>query len=198
MLDLTKGQKVNLAHTNKGLSEMLVGLGWDANRNSLKNFIKGLFTGDTTMDLDAYAILLKNGELEGNSDIVNYQNLRHKTKAIRHCGDNLTGEGKGDDEQIEINLSALPKEYDKVIIAVDIYSAKRKKQHFGMVENAFVRLVDKNNGEEVCRYSLVKGFDGMTAMVLGELYRNTNNEWEFIAIGQGYANGIEEIKAQYR
>ena len=136
------------------------------------------------IDCDAFALLLKNGKLTGKEDIVYFGNLTHKSRSVMHMGDNLTGEGEGDDEQIMIDLNQVPSEYDRIVIAVNIYQAEARNQHFGMIKNAFVRLVDARNNNEMCIYNLTENYSGQTAMLFGEVYRY-NGEWKFSAIGTG-------------
>lgn len=136
------------------------------------------------IDCDASAILLINGKLSGNGDLVYFGNLQHKSRMVQHMGDNLTGAGDGDDEQILIDLAGMPKQYDRIVIVVNIYDAVRRKQHFGMIRNAFIRLVDGKTNREMCRYNLTEDYSGMTAMIFGEIYRY-NGEWKFSAVGQG-------------
>ena len=180
-ISLQKGQKVSLSKDNAGLSQVLVGLGWDEAPQTKGGFFA---PKPKPIDCDASAILLQGGKLRDKADIVYFGNLSHKSGTIQHMGDNLTGAGDGDDEQILVDLSAVPAEYDRVVIVVNIYQAVQRKQHFGMIQNAFIRLVDKRTGGEMCRYSLTDSYSGMTAMIFGEIYRY-NGEWKFNAIGQG-------------
>lgn len=177
-VNLQKGQKVDLTKGNAGLKTLVVGLGWD---EAPRKF--SLFSKHEDIDCDASAILLKNGKLAGNVDVVYYGNLTHMSGAVRHCGDNLTGAGDGDDEQIIVELSRVPTDYDKIVFVVNIYQAIQRKQQFGMIKNAFIRVVDADNGKELCRYNLSENYDGKTAMVFGEVYRY-NGEWKFGAIGE--------------
>jgi len=136
--------------------------------------------------------------LTSNSDILYFGNLRHMSGAIQHMGDNLTGAGDGDDEQIVVELNKVPQDYDKIVLVVNIYQAVNRKQHFGLIENAFIRLVDARTNQEMCRYNLTESYNGMTAMVFGEVYRH-NGEWKFSAIGQGTNDpGIGELSAKYK
>ena len=141
--------------------------------------------------------MLKNGKFVDQKDLVYYGNLRHKSGTVNHQGDNLTGEGEGDDEQIIIDLSKVPQEYDKIVIVVNIYQAVQRNQHFGLIENAFIRLVDARNNKEMCKYNLTDDYSGMTAMIFGEVYRH-NGEWKFSAIGQGTKDpGLVELCRRY-
>lgn len=193
-ISLQKGQKVSLSKDNAGLSQVLVGLGWDEAPQTKGGFFA---PKPKPVDCDASAILLQGGKLRDKADIVYFGNLSHKSGTIQHMGDNLTGAGDGDDEQILVDLSAVPAEYDRVVIVVNIYQAVQRKQHFGMIQNAFIRLVDKRTGGEMCRYSLTDSYSGMTAMIFGEIYRY-NGEWKFNAIGQGTNDpGLGELANRY-
>lgn len=189
-VNLQKGQKVELRKDNGGsLRRVMVGLGWDEVKQK-----RGFFAPKPQdIDCDASAFLCIGGRLQlpaqlnrdtiRISDIVCFANLVHKTNAVRHQGDNLTGAGEGDDEQIFVDLDALPGDYDKIIFVVNIYQAAERKQHFGLVQNAFIRICDAESGKELCKYNLSENYDGMTAMIFGELYRY-NGSWKFNAIGQ--------------
>ncbi len=193
-ISLQKGQKVSLSKDNAGLSQVLVGLGWDEAPQTKGGFFA---PKPKPIDCDASAILLQGGKLRDKADIVYFGNLSHKSGTIQHMGDNLTGAGDGDDEQILVDLSAVPAEYDRVVIVVNIYQAVQRKQHFGMIQNAFIRLVDKRTGGEMCKYSLTDSYSGMTAMIFGEIYRY-NGEWKFNAIGQGTNDpGLGELANRY-
>ena len=200
-VSLQKGQKVNLSKDNAGLAKVIVGLGWDEAKPSGGGgggFFATLFGGGAAtthqaIDCDASAIMLKNGKFVDRTDLVYFGNLKHKSGTVNHMGDNLTGEGEGDDEQIVIDLSRVPAEYDKIVIVVNIYQAVQRKQHFGMIENAFIRLVDARNNKEMCKYNLTENYSGMTAMIFGEIYRH-NGEWKFYAMGNGTTDpGIGEL-----
>lgn len=192
-VSLQKGQKVSLSKEHAGLSNVLVGLGWDEAPRK-----KGLFAPKPQpIDCDASAILLKNGKLCGKSDLVYFGNLRHPSGTVQHMGDNLTGAGEGDDEQILVDLSKVPNEYDRIVIVVNIYEAYERKQHFGMIENAFIRLVDGRNNNEMCKYNLSEDYSNMTAMIFGEIYRH-NGEWKFSAVGQGTTDpGLGQLAHRY-
>ncbi len=179
-ISLQKGQKVSLSKDNAGLSKVVIGLGWDEVPR------KGGFFAPKPqpIDCDASALVLMGGKLRGKEDIVYFGNLRHKTGTIQHLGDNLTGAGDGDDEQIIVDLASIPADYDKIVLVVNIYQAVQRRQHFGMIQNAFIRLVDARTNTEMCKYNLTDDYSGMTAMIFGEVYRH-NGEWKFNAIGQG-------------
>ena len=148
------------------------------------------------IDCDAAVLLCQNGKVQKKGDVVSFLNLKHSSGAVQHMGDNLTGEGEGDDEQIFIDLSKIPSEYDKLIFVVNIFGAKLKKQHFGMIKNAFIRIVDDSDNE-FCRYELSERYDGMTAMIFGEIYRH-NGEWKFNAIGQATQDGdLNDVVKRY-
>ncbi|MBO5032721.1 MAG: TerD family protein [Lachnospiraceae bacterium] len=192
-VSLQKGQKVSLSKDNAGLSKVLVGLGWDEVQQK-----RGLFAPKPQpIDCDASAILLRNGKLCAKEDLVYFGNLRHMTGTVQHMGDNLTGAGDGDDEQILVDLAAIPAEYDRIVIVVNIYQAYQRKQHFGLIQNAFIRLVDGRNNVEMCRYNLSEDYSNMTAMIFGEIYRH-NGEWKFNAIGQGTNDpGLGELANRF-
>ncbi len=193
-VSLQKGQKVSLSKDNAGLSKVMIGLGWDEVQQKKKGFFSAK---PQDIDCDASAFLLSGGKLRGKEDIVYFGNLRHKSGTVQHMGDNLTGAGEGDDEQIYVDLAQVPSEYDRIVIVVNIYQAVQRKQHFGMIQNAFIRLVDGRNNNEMCHYSLTDDYSGMTAMIFGEVYRH-NGEWKFNAIGQGTSDpGIGELANRY-
>ena len=190
---LQKGQKVSLSKEHAGLSKIVVGLGWDEVERK-----RGFFAPKPQdIDCDAFALLLQNGKLADKNDIVYFGNLTHYTNSVKHMGDNLTGAGDGDDEQIVIDLNAVPEKYDRIVIAVNIYQAYQRNQHFGMIKNAFIRLVDARNGQEMGIYNLTEDYSNKTAMLFGEVYRY-NGEWKFNAVGQGTAEGsIGEFAQRY-
>ncbi len=182
-ISLQKGQKVNLTKENAGLKAVRIGLGWDQAQAEKKGFL-GFGTKTAQVDCDASAILLQGGKFKNNEDIVYFGNLRHKSDSVMHMGDNLTGAGDGDDEQVLIDLQRIPPQYDRIVMVVNIYAAEKRNQHFGMIQNAFIRVVDANSNVELYRYNLTENYAGMLAMLFGELYRD-GNEWKFSALGQG-------------
>lgn len=191
---LQKGQKVSLSKEHAGLSKVIVGLGWD----EVQQQRRGLFAPQPQdIDCDAFALLLVNGKLTDNQDVVYFGKLTHKSGSVKHMGDNLTGAGEGDDEQIVIDLNSVPSQYDRIVLAVNIYQAFERRQHFGMIQNAFIRLVDGRNNNEMCIYNLTENYSGKTAMLFGEVYRY-KGEWKFSAIGQGTNDGsIGEFAKRY-
>ena len=198
-VNLQKGQKVNLTKSNgKKLTKLMVGLGWDAAEpESGGGFLKKLFSSKQEIDCDASVFICKGGRLTDKDDIVYFNNLNHKSGAVKHMGDNLTGEGEGDDEQIFVDLDKLPAEYDKLIFVVNIYQAVDRKQHFGMIKNAFIRIVDNETGEELLHYNLSDNYDNMLAMVAGEVYKK-NGEWKFNAVGNGTTDpGLGELSKRF-
>ena len=192
-ISLQKGQKVSLSKESAGLSKIIVGLGWDEVQQK-----RGFFAPKPqAIDCDASAIMLRNGKFCFKDDLVYYGNLKHKSGTVQHMGDNLTGAGDGDDEQIVIDLAHVPEEYDRIVIVVNIYRANERGQHFGLIQNAFIRLVDDRNAQELCKYNLTDNYSGMTAMIFGEVYRH-NGEWKFSAIGQGTNDpGLGELCQRY-
>lgn len=194
-VNLQKGQKVDLTKGNAGLKSLVVGLGWD---EAPKKF--SLFSKQQDIDCDASAILIngQTGKLAGPADVVYYGNLNHPSGAIRHCGDNLTGAGDGDDEQIIVELNRVPAQYSKIVFVVTIYQARERGQQFGMIRNAFIRVVDADTGSELCKYNLSENYDGRTAMIFGEVYRY-NGEWKFGAVGEPTNdNGIADMAARFQ
>ena len=194
-VNLQKGQKVDLRKTDGGtLRRVMIGLGWDAAKTSTGVFLKRTHN----IDCDASVFICQNGRLMSNDDVVYYGNLKHKSGSITHMGDNLTGDGEGDDEEIYVNLESIPKVYDKIIFVVNIYNSHERNQSFGMIKNAFIRIVDAENHTELCRYNLTENYEGMTAMVFGEIYLR-NGQWKFNAIGQGTKDAsIDELAARFR
>ena len=192
-ISLQKGQKVSLSKENAGLSQVLIGLGWDEVQQSRGFFAKK----PEPIDCDASAILLTNGKLMDKSDVVYYGNLQHKSRTIQHMGDNITGAGDGDDEQILVDLSKVPAQYDRIVIVVNIYQAMQRGQHFGLIQNAFIRLVDGRNNNEMCKFNLTENYAGASAMIFGEVYRH-DGEWKFNAIGQGTNDpGLGDLLARF-
>lgn len=197
-VSLQKGQKVSLSKETPGLSRVIVGLGWDEAKPA-KRGLFGFGGGRTqSIDCDASALLCVDGKIQNTKDVVFYNNLTHPSGAVKHLGDNLTGAGEGDDEQIVIELDRVPEQYDRIILCVTIYQARERNQQFGMIENSFIRLVDARNNQEICRYNLKERYDGATAMVFGEVYRR-NGEWKFNAMGQPLqVGGIAELVEHFR
>ncbi|MBR1691398.1 MAG: TerD family protein [Lachnospiraceae bacterium] len=186
-VNLQKGQKVSLTKGNPGLKHVVVGLGWDVNQ----------FDTGGAFDLDAAAFLLTDtGKVSASTDFVFYGNLTHPSGAVQHMGDNLTGAGDGDDEQIKVDLSQVPANITKIAFTVTIYEAETRRQNFGQVNNAFIRIYNEENGEELLRYDLGEDFSIETAAVFGELYKS-GGEWKFNAIGSGYQGGLAALCANF-
>lgn len=182
-ISLSKGQKVSLTKGNPGLQKILVGLGWDTNK----------YTGSEDFDLDASAFLLNlNGTVASDADFVFYGNQKHVSGSVESTGDNRTGEGEGDDEQIKVDLASVPAAIERIAFTVSIYEPEARKQNFGMVQNAFVRIVDEATDTELLRFDLGEDFSLETGVVVGELYRY-NGEWKFAAIGAGVPGGLEAL-----
>ncbi|MCC8111623.1 MAG: TerD family protein [Ruminococcus sp.] len=182
-ISLQKRQKVDLTKDNPGLSKLIVGLGWDINK----------YDGGADFDLNAAAFLLReNGKVPADSDFIFYGNLKHTSGCVEHTGDNLTGEGDGDDEVIKVDLSKVPANINKMDFTVTIYEAEKCAQNFGQVSNAYIRVVDEASGTELIRYDLGEDFSVETVVVIGEMYRN-NGEWKFNAIGSGFSGGLDAL-----
>ena len=184
---LVKGQRMDVTKGNPNLSKILVGLGWDVRQ----------YDGGTDFDLDASAFLLgANGKCLDERDFIYYYNLNHVSGAVRHSGDNRTGKGEGDDEEIHVDLSKIPSSVEKIAFTATIYDAEKYKLNFGQVSNAFIRIVDEVTGEELLRYDLGEDFSIETAIVVGELYRH-QGEWKFNAIGSGFKGGLRALCLNY-
>ncbi len=187
-VSLSKGGNVSLTKQAgaAGLTAVAVGLGWDVRT-----------TTGTDFDLDASALGVgPDGRVISDQHFIFFNNLRSPDGSIEHTGDNLTGEGEGDDEVINVNVAGVPAEIEKIVFPVSIYDAENRQQNFGQVRNAFIRVVNQADGSELARYDLSEDASTETAMIFGELYRN-GSEWKFRAIGQGYANGLRGIAADY-
>lgn len=185
-VSLSKGGNVSLSKEAPGLSAITVGLGWDAR-----------VTDGADFDLDASAFLLgETGKVRADADFIFYNNKTSSDGSVVHQGDNRTGAGEGDDEQVFIDLSKIPADVQKVSFAVTIHDAETRKQNFGQVSNAFIRVVNKADDKEIVRYDLSEDYSIETAMIFGELYRN-NAEWKFKAIGQGFAGGLAPLAQSF-
>lgn len=186
-ISLKKGQKVDLTKTNPGLVNVIVGLGWDTNK----------YDGGAAFDLDAAAFLVgSNGKVSSDNDFIFYNNPKDSAESVTHLGDNKTGEGEGDDEQIRIELSKVPAAVEKINFTVTIHEAAQRAQNFGQVSNAFIRIVDETSNEELIRYDLSEDYSVETAVVVAELYRN-NGEWKFSAVGSGFEGGLSALCANF-
>lgn len=186
-VSLSKGQRVDLTKGRPSLKNIFVGLGWDINH----------YDGEADFDLDVSVFMLKeNGKVGKDEDFVFYGNLEHSSKSVKHMGDNLTGAGEGDDEVINIKLDEIPSDYESIAITVTIYDADKRFQNFGMVENAYIRVIDVDTNEELIRFDLSEDFSIETALVVAEIYKH-NGEWKFKAVGSGYNGGLKSLCSQY-
>ena len=185
-LSLSKGGNLSLTKEAPGMTKVLVGLGWDARSTDGQDF-----------DLDASAFLLKaDGKVRADSDFIFYNQLKSVDGSVEHTGDNRTGEGDGDDEAIKVDLSKVPADIDKIAFTVTIHEAEVRKQNFGQVSNAFIRIVNQDNNSEVARYDLAEDASTETAMIFAELYRH-GSEWKFRAVGQGFRGGLKPLAESY-
>ena len=185
-VSLSKGGNVSLTKAAPGLTSVVVGLGWDLRTTTGADF-----------DLDSSALLLDaGGKVPTDQHFVFFNNLKSPEGSVEHLGDNLTGAGEGDDEQLKVDLSSVPAEVDKIVFPVSIYDAESRGQSFGQVRNAFIRVVNGDGSGEIARYDLSEDASTETAMVFGELYRNAG-EWKFRAVGQGYASGLRGIAQDF-
>ncbi|MDQ6599362.1 TerD family protein [Bacillus salipaludis] len=187
-INLQKGQRIDLTKSNPGLTKIMVGLGWDPVKTGGGGLLGSLFGGggsSANVDCDASVIMLgENDKLQNNNDVVYFGNLKSRDGSVQHSGDNLTGAGDGDDEQIMIDLSRVPSNIHKLVFVVNIYDAIKRKQHFGMIQNAFIRIVNSSSHTELLHYSLTDNYSGKTCLVTGEIYRH-GTEWKFAAVGNG-------------
>lgn len=182
-ISLRKGQKVDITKGNPGLTKILVGLGWDTKK----------YDGGFDFDLDSEVFLLgANGKVTSDADFIFFNNLKHPSGAVEHLGDNRTGEGAGDDEQIKVDLALVPSNIERIDFTATIYDPVTRRQNFGQVSNAFIRVVDAAKNQEIIRFDLSEDFSIETALIVGELYRH-NGEWKFNAIGAGYEGGLEAL-----
>jgi len=187
VINLSKGQKIDLTKTNPGLKNILVGLGWDTNR----------YSGGEDFDLDASAFLIDaNNKALSDKSFIFYNNLKSEDESVIHTGDNRTGEGDGDDEQLLVKLPLVSSQVQKVAFTVTIHDADARRQNFGQVTNAFIRIVNEDTNEEIVRYDLGEDFSIETALVVGEIYRH-NNEWKFNAIGSGFQGGLAALVSNF-
>lgn len=197
-IKLQKGQRISLSKEAPGLTQITCGLGWDVAKKSGGGFF-GNFTSSQDFDLDASVLCLdSNRRITDFKDIVYFGNLQHSSGSILHQGDNLTGAGDGDDEVIVVNLPKIPTRITRLVFVVNIYNCIQREQNFSQVENAFVRLVNHANNQELARYELSgSSYVGMTGMTLAEIYRH-NNEWKMAAVGNGFqVKGLKDIAASY-
>lgn len=184
---LKKGQKIDLTKGNPSLNKILLGLGWDTNS----------FDSGHEFDLDVSIFLVgKSGKVERDEDFIFYNNLKHVSGSVEHLGDNRTGAGDGDDEQIFVELKGVPQHIEKIAVTATIYDAMERRQNFGQVSNSYVRVMNDDNQEELLKYDLGEDFSTETAIVVCELYRH-NGEWKFSAVGSGFEGGLETLCKNY-
>jgi tellurium resistance protein TerD len=185
-VSLSKGGNVSLTKEAPGLTAVTVGLGWDVRTTTGSDF-----------DLDASALMVgSSGKILSDQHFIFFNNLKSPDGSVEHTGDNLTGEGEGDDEQIKVSLATVPGEVDRIVVTVSIYDAEARGQSFGQVRNAFIRVVNQADDREIARYDLSEDASTETAMIFGEIYRN-NAEWKFRAVGQGYSSGLAGIARDF-
>ncbi|KOP83136.1 TerD family protein [Cytobacillus solani] len=186
-VSLSKGQKVDLTKTNPGLTKVVVGVGWDVNK----------YDGGNDFDLDSSVFLLgDNGKVTSDSDFVFYNNANGGNGSVVHTGDNRTGAGDGDDEQVKVDLANVPANIQRITFTITIHDGEARNQNFGQVSNSYVRIMSEDSGEELIRYDLGEDFSIETAIVVGELYRH-NAEWKFSAIGSGYQGGLAALAKDF-
>ncbi|BCB04124.1 TerD family protein [Bacillus sp. KH172YL63] len=186
-ISLQKGQRIDLTKGNAGLSKLMVGLGWDPIKVKKSGFF-GLGGGTPDIDCDASVLMLENDRFTENKNLIYFGNLKSNCGSINHTGDNLTGAGDGDDEQILVDLQKVPQHINKLVFVVNIYDCHRRKQDFGMIENAFIRVVNMNDKQELIKFNLTENYSGKTSLIVAEIYRH-GNEWKFAAVGTGTNDG---------
>jgi stress response protein SCP2 len=206
-VNLQKGQKVDLTKGNAGISSIMVGLGWDPVNQPASSKPAGIFGsllrgggggGGTQIDCDASVVMLNaNAKLTDKGNLIYYGNLKSKDGSVQHMGDNLTGQGEGDDEQIFVELSKIPQDIQRLVFVVNIYDCEKRKQDFGMIQNAFIRIVDTKSKKELLKFNLSENYAGKTALIAGEVYRH-QGEWKFSAMGEATRDGsLSELIKRY-
>ncbi|KGN01457.1 stress protein [Clostridium novyi A str. 4570] len=196
-INLQKGQRISLTKEDSKLSTIMVGLGWDPVEQS-RGGILGLLFGSSAPAIDCDASVIMLNENSKAEEIVYFGNLKDRSSSVRHMGDNLTGEGDGDDEQILVELSKVPANISRLVFVVNIYNCVKRNQHFGMIRNAFIRILDLENNKELLRFNLSDDYSNKTGIYAGEIYRH-GNEWKFAAIGEGdNVTGLKDMLDKYR
>ncbi|KXZ20092.1 stress protein [Bacillus nakamurai] len=183
-ISLEKGQRIDLTKGKAGLSKLLVGLGWDPVSSGGGFFGKLFGGGGADIDCDASVLMLEHDKMTDSKNVIYFGNLKSRCGGVVHTGDNLTGDGDGDDEQILVDLAKVPAHINKLVFVVNIYDCVRRKQDFGMIQNAFIRVVDQANSEELVTYNLRDNYSGRTSLIAAEIYRQ-DGEWKFAAVGEG-------------
>ncbi|ATF12097.1 TerD family protein [Brevibacillus sp. HB1.2] len=199
VVSLQKGQKIDLTKGNAGLTKLLVGLGWDPVKKS-GGLLGGIFGGgsNANIDCDASVIMLdQNGKITKEKNLVYFGNKKSQCGSVSHSGDNLTGDGEGDDEQVNVDLSRVPNDVHKLVFVVNIYDCVSRRQDFGMIGNAYIRVVNASNNQNLCKFNLTDNYSGKTSLIIGELYRY-DGEWKFSAIGEGTTDtAISQLVRRY-
>ncbi len=208
-INLQKGQRIDLTKGRAGLSSVLIGLGWDAagspapggDGGGLLGRLMGGGGGGASADIDcdASVLMLNNsGKMTKKEDLIYFGNLKSVCGGVLHTGDNLTGEGEGDDEQVIVDLNTLASEIHRLVFVVNIYDCQRRKQDFGLIQNAFIRVVDQGSNQELLKFNLSENYAGKTSLIVGDLYRH-NNEWKFQAVGEATTDiSLSEVAQKYR
>lgn len=198
---LQKGQKIDLTKGHPGLEKITVGLGWDPIQKKAGGLLGGLFggggNGGSNMDIDASVIMLQDDKFVGKDNLVYFGNLKSECGSVMHAGDNTTGAGDGDDEQVIVDLKKVPANVNKLVFVVNIYDCVKRKQDFGQVENAFIRVMNSANNEELMKFNLSENYAGSTSLTVGEIYRH-GSEWKFGAVGSGSSDaGLGDMVKRY-
>lgn len=185
-ISLSKGGNISLSRTDPNMTRILIGLGWESRETSGDDF-----------DLDASVFLVQeSGKVRSDEDFIFYNQLVSSCRSVEHTGDNRTGEGDGDDEAIKVDLVSVPQQIQRLVICVTIHDANARRQNFGMVRDAFIRVVNLENDVEITRFDLSEDYSTETAMIFGEVYRH-GSEWKFRAVGQGFNGGLEPMARSF-
>jgi stress response protein SCP2 len=198
-ISLQKGQRIDLTKGNVGLSKIMVGLGWDPVETKRGGFLGGLIGGAAPeVDCDASVVMLENDKFMEKNNLIYFGNLNSKCGSIHHTGDNITGEGDGDDEALIVDLNKVPQSINKLVFVVNIYDCIKRKQDFGMIKNAFIRVVNTANSQEILKFNLSDNYGGKTSLIVADIYRH-GNEWKFAAVGTGTNDtNLSDIVGHYK
>ncbi|MFZ3589693.1 TerD family protein [Bacillus sp. DJP31] len=183
-ISLLKGQRIDLTKGNAGLSKLMIGLGWDPVQAKKGGFLGFGASAAPNVDCDASIIMLEDDKFTNSKNLIYFGNLKSSCGSVQHTGDNITGDGDGDDEQVLVDLASVPQNINKLVFVVNIYDCVKRKQDFGMIQNAFIRVVNSGNKQELLKFNLTDNYSGKTSLVVAEIYRH-GSEWKFAAVGTG-------------
>ncbi|MDF0725766.1 TerD family protein [Cytobacillus sp. S13-E01] len=195
-ISLLKGQRIDLTKGNAGLSKIMIGLGWDPVQTKKAGFL-GFGASTPNIDCDASVLMLEDDKFTNKKNLIYFGNLKSSCGSVQHTGDNITGQGDGDDEQVLVDLNKVPQNINKIVFVVNIYDCVKRKQDFGMIKNAFIRVVNSANNQEMLKFNLTDNYSGKTSLVVAEIYRH-GSEWKFAAVGNGTSDAkLEDIVNGY-